>query len=144
MTSFYFDTREYTPDSKYGAMPDGTYNAMVVKAEERVSKTTNTPYLSLELEILEGKYKGRKVFENLFINGSETAQNIAKNKLNGIANALGLVVINSEKDFTFKPMSVVLATKEDKNEIKKYLPKQQNVEPAHSKAAPQIHDSIPF
>lgn len=145
MTSFYFDTREYTPEpSSFDPLPQGTYKGMIVKAAEKVSQSTGTPYASLEIEILEGKYKGRKVYDNLFLNSANaTAQSIARGKMNGIANALGLVVIEGESDFVFKPLSVnVGVDKDGKNQVKKYLSDAPMAKPAP--AATEIHDSVPF
>ena len=147
MQAFYFDTRDYTPDSTYDLIPNGTYTAMIVEAKEMVSKTTGTPYATLKVEIVEGKFKGRKIYDNIFLNSTnEMAQAIARRKLNAIANAVGITVMNGADDFLFKPLSVEINTdKEGKNQIRGYKSNKPTATPAFSapKSAP-LNDSVPF
>jgi hypothetical protein len=148
MTSFYFDTREYTPEpSSFDPLPEGTYNGMIVKALEKVSQTSGNAYASLEIEIIDGQYKGRKVYDNLFLHSTNaTAQNIARAKLNGIATSLDLAVINGEQDFLFKPLAVsVNIDKDGKNQVKKYLAKQSAIAPsAFANRQEQPVQDVPF
>jgi hypothetical protein len=148
MTSFYFDTRDYTPEpSSFDPLPKGEYPGMIVKAMEKTSQTSGNTYASLEIEIVEGKYKGRKVYDNLFLHSTNaTAQNIARAKLHGIATSLDLTVINSEEDFTFKPLSVAVdIDKDGKNQVKRYNPKQSAIHPAaFTVKETAVHDSVPF
>lgn len=141
MQAFYFDTRDYTPDSTYDLIPNGSYTAMIVEAKELISKTSGVPYASLKVEIVDGSHKGRKVYDNLFLNSAnDMAQSIARRKLNAIANAVGITVMNGPNDFLYKPIAVEISVdKEGKNQVKMY----KSNKPVEKHTAP-INDSVPF
>lgn len=124
MSMIYFDTREYieqpTTDT-YSPVPAGDYEIMITEVKEMQSKEGKA-YVTLVSEIVKGEYKGRKIFDNLYITSENPkAVNIAKKKLNDIAKALDLVVIKEEGDIKHKMINVSLyIDKDQKNQVREY------------------------
>ena len=69
--------------SDFEVIPKGTYDLMIVKAEEKIAKSSGNPYISVGFRILnddaEKSYRGRYVWAN--INGSEVGVKILKSIL---------------------------------------------------------------
>jgi len=59
-----FNATEVEPMRSFDPIPAGQYVAMIVASEEKTSQSGNR-FVSLEFEILEGPYKGRKLWVNL-------------------------------------------------------------------------------
>lgn|SRR5690606_16357407 len=124
MSMIYFDTREYieqpTTDT-YSPVPAGDYEIMITEVKEMQSKEGKA-YVTLVSEIVKGEYRGRKIFDNLYITSENPkAVNIAKRKLNDIAKALDLVVIKEEGDIKHKMLTVNLyIDKDQKNQVREY------------------------
>ena len=47
----------------YAAIPAGEYNVRIVVSEDRVSKSSGKDMIALELEIIDGPFSGRKLFQ---------------------------------------------------------------------------------
>jgi hypothetical protein len=94
-----FDASNVEPMSGYEVYPPGKYLTQITHSEMRVTKDGGGQFLYLELDILEGQYAGRKLFDrlNLINANSETVQ-IAQRTLSSICRAVGkLQVSNSEQ-----------------------------------------------
>lgn len=151
MKHLYHDTREYVDtDTKFSLIPDGKYLAMITEAKEMSSQYGN-PYIGLTIEILEGVYRNRKIFDNLNVNSeNETALAIARRKINDITLAVDAVILKGPETFLHKPIGITIGIdKNGRNQIKRYLnPKSVNT--ISTSAAPvkeqytNSSDSIPF
>ena len=83
-----FDATQVEPRTSPEPLPSGKYGAQIVASEMRVTKSGNGQYLWLELEIIDGEYQGRKVWDRLnLINDNETARTIAEQTLSSICRA---------------------------------------------------------
>lgn len=51
-------------EQQFQDVPAGTYHVVVEKTEKKVSETSGSKMVSWELTIMEGDYKGRKLFKN--------------------------------------------------------------------------------
>jgi hypothetical protein len=94
-----FDASSIDPTSGYDVLPPGKYPAQIVASEMRVTKDGHGQYLYLEVDILDGQYAGRKLFDRLnLINANADAVQIAQRTLSSICHAVGkLQVSNSEQ-----------------------------------------------
>ena len=76
--------------------------------------------------MLEGEYKGRKVWERLnIVNENVTAQDIAQRQLSAICHATGVLKLANSSQLHNIPMRVKIVVKQDsgydaKNEVKAY------------------------
>lgn len=95
---------------EYAPLPAGRYTAMIVKSETKSTKAGNGSYLSLEIDIVDGQYKGRKLFENLNLdNPNEQAVNIAKATLANICRAVGVLHPKDSSELHLKPISIMVS-----------------------------------
>jgi hypothetical protein len=96
---------EYTPISA------GKYTAVITASEMKDTKTGGKR-LALVVEIIEGQYKGRKVFEGLNLkNANPDAEKIANIHLANICRAVGVTHPRDSAELHNKPLVVKLAVK---------------------------------
>lgn len=126
LPSFDFDavqTNDFAP------LPVGEYTAAIVESEEKQTKAGTGSYLNLTLEVIEGNFKGRKVWERLNLNNpNQTAVNIAQQTLKAIHIAQGKSspALDSSELHNV-PMKIKVTVRDDpqygpSNEIKAYGP----------------------
>ena len=94
-----FDASTVEPLGNYEVLPPGKYVAQIIASEMRPTKDGMGQYLYLEIDILEGAARGRRLFDRLnLINGNSEAVQIAQRTLSSICHAVGkLQVSNSEQ-----------------------------------------------
>ncbi len=95
--------------SGFDPLPPGEYPVKIVKSSDQITKNKKGKMWKLEFDVLSGKFKGRKVWENLLLeHESEMAVKIANEKLATICRAVGkLNIVNTEELHGF-PMIVKL------------------------------------
>ena len=85
-----FDASSIEPSSGYDVLPPGKYLAQIVASEMRATKDGLGQYLYLEVDVIEGQYAGRKLFDRLnLINANADAVQIAQRTLSSICRAVG-------------------------------------------------------
>ena len=107
-----FDASAIEPQTTYEPLPADWYKCVITDTEEKPTKAQTGSYLELKIEVIDGQYQGRLVFERLNLkNPNPTAVEIAQRSLSSICRAIG---VNSPKDsaeLRDKPMMVKLAVK---------------------------------
>ena len=79
-----------TVERNYDPIPAGKYMAIIRDSQENPSKQGNI-YLSLEFEVLDGPYRGRKVWVNLNLNHPDPdVVKFARAELADICKAVGV------------------------------------------------------
>lgn len=124
-----FDPGAVEADERQGfePMPAGDYNVQIIDSVMKETKSGGD-MLALTLEVIEGPYEGRKVFDNLNIrNANPTAQSIAHQTLKAICDACGTGPIEDSEMLHHRPMVAVLKIETDKsgqydprNAVKRY------------------------
>jgi hypothetical protein len=108
--------------------PAGWYPVIFVESE---TKKTNKggEMLTFEGEILEGKYKGRKYWEQLnLVNASKQAEEISHRTLASICKAVGIIHPRGSEELHMKPIMAKIAIQPEndnfppKNVAKAYAP----------------------
>ena len=124
-----FDATQIEPNVPYEPIPAGKYKAVIVASESKPTKAMTGSYLQLEIEIIEGQFQGRKVFDRLNLdNPNSTAVEIAQRTLSAICRAVGVNMPRHSSDLHNKPMLVNIAVKpadgqySASNEVKGYGP----------------------
>lgn len=122
-----FDANEVNPDIGFDPVPAGKYKAAITASEMKATKTKRGSYLELELTILEGDYKDRKVWARLNLeNQSEKAVQIARGQLSAICRAVGVMTPQDSVQLHNIPLVITVkckkdsATEEITNEVKKF------------------------
>ena len=129
-----FDANTVDPSRGYEPLPAGEYDACVVNSQVKSTKSGNGKYLELELQVINGQFQNRRLFDRLNLwNPSDQAVRIAKGTLSSICHAVGVLTPNDSSDLHNKPLRVKVVVKKsdeygDGNEVKAYKPR--NAAPA--------------
>lgn len=92
MAKFGFDTSEVDVNAQgsFDPIPAGNYVLKATEAEDKQTKAGTGSYLAVTFVVVEGEFKGRKVWMNFNThNPSEKAQNIGRQQLVSWATAAG-------------------------------------------------------
>lgn len=110
--TFDANAKENNPSN---CVPEGVYTLCLVSAEEKYCKDNSKgSYLQCEFEILDGKFKGRKVFDLLGINlASEKAAEIARGKLSSICRACNKPTVDDTDELVGIPFQCVVKVEKD-------------------------------
>jgi hypothetical protein len=84
-----FNALEIEPATSYEPLPADWYKAVITQTEEKPTKLQTGSYLQLMIEVIEGQYAGRKVFDRLNLkNPNSVAVEIAQRSLSSICRAM--------------------------------------------------------
>lgn len=119
MVMLNFNAAEVTPDSgSQDAIPKGWYKAAIESSE--VKPTKDDPesfYLVFQYGILEGPYKGKKVWDRMNIrNKSPVAQEIAYKRLSAVCHAVGVIQCADTTQLHNLPMNIKVKLREGSGE----------------------------
>ena len=93
MAKLNFDTSAIESQN-FEALPAGWYSVMIVAEEQKEAKSGNGEYVKMEMEVTEGPYKGRKLWEqfSLWHTNPQTVE-IAQRGIASIGQALGIAKV---------------------------------------------------
>ena len=142
-----FDATSVEPAQTLEVLPPGKYTAQIVDSDMRLTKDGTGQYLWLSLDVLDGSYKGRKLFDRLnLVNANPQTVAIAQSALSAICHATGCLQVEDSQDLHLIPLTLVVQVQPPKNgygESNKvrYLPIETAAKPAPQQparsAAPQ-------
>jgi hypothetical protein len=141
-----FDANSVEPAQEYTAIPAGKYRAVILKSEWKPTKKGGQ-YLEFVIEILDRKYKGRRVWERLNLkNESQVAVDIANATLSSICRATGVMRANDSSQLHGIPFIVGLKVKEYNGKTNNEPSSYESVETASAAAvaAPQANSPAPW
>ena len=144
-----FDAVEVAPS--FEPLPAGNYKCVITDREQKTTKAQTGSYLQLKIEVIEGHYTGRVVFDRLNLeNPNATAVEIATRTLKSIGAALQVPLHNSE-ELLDRPLMVKLAVRpasngyDASNDVKGYASGGAAPSaPAAPAAAPQAAAAPPW
>lgn len=129
------------------AVPAGEYLAIIEDSDYVENNKGTGMMLKLTYQIIDGPFKGQKIFENLNLrHTSQQTEAIAKQTLNSIGVAVGVSEIKDSAQLHNIPLKIDVRVKESEeygkqNSIKKYMPANGTVKTTAS--APAQGDSKP-
>ncbi len=139
-----FDATGIEPTTGYDVLPAGKYRAQIVESEMRVTRNGMGQFLWLMLDIIEGQYQGRKLFDQLnLVNSNPQTVEIAQRTLSAICHATGKLQVNDSVDLHLVPMTIQVGVKppkdgySEKNTIRYLVPEKAPAAPAYQ-AAPAV------
>jgi len=141
-----FDANSVEPAQQFTAIPAGKYRAVILKSEWKPTKKGGQ-YLEFMIEILDPKYKGRRVWEKLNLkNASQVAVDIANATLSSICRATGVMRANDSSQLHGIPFIVGLKVKEHNGKTNNEPSSYESVESASAAtvAAPQANSPAPW
>jgi len=135
-----FDASQVNPSSSYDALPVGKYLAQIISSEMRVTKDGNGQYLFLEIDILEGAFANRKLYDRLnLVNKNPDAVQIAERTLSSLCRAVDKLQVKDSAELHFIPFIADVRIRPgkdgygDSNTIR-YLSRSGNTPVAQSQA----------
>ena len=149
-----FDANDVDPDAGFEPIPDDDYTAAIVASETKPTKKVDVQkcpvgsHLDLTFEILEGDYKGRRLWACLNLdNPSQQAVDIARAELSAICRATDVMTPADSSELHDRPLLIQVVqrpwvndsgAKKVSNEIKRYSRLGGSVPP------PETHDADPW
>jgi hypothetical protein len=117
----HFDASTVEPAAPRELLPPGRYTAQIVQSEMRPTKAGDGQMLWLELDVLDGPYQGRKLWDQLnLVNRNQQAVEIAQRTLSAICHAVGQIQVSDSEQLHFRSMEITLAVEADSRD--KHLP----------------------
>lgn len=117
MASLTFDASTVAPQASSGPVPAGTYLAQCIDSDVQRLKSGNGTGLKLTFEIIDGQYKGRRIWENLNIQHSnEDTQRIAQSQLSALCYAVNVIKLQDTAALHHKPVTIKVVVREAKGE----------------------------
>ena len=127
MSTLNFDANTVEPSTGFDPIPAGKYPAVIVESNMKPTKNGNGQYLELTFEIIDGDFKGRKVWARLNLeNQNSTAVQIARSELSAICRAVGVMQPQDSIELHNLPLIITVRCKKNPetdeitNEIKGY------------------------
>ncbi|MFN3612354.1 DUF669 domain-containing protein [Tepidimonas sp.] len=123
-----FDANTVEP-SHHDVLPAGKYLAQIVSSEMRPTKDGRGQYLFLQLDILEGPFAGRKLFDRLnLVNDNPDTVDIATRTLSSICRATGQMQVKDSEQLHLIPLIVDVRVRPPKGQYGesnsiRYLPR---------------------
>ena len=137
-----FDAEQQEPLDDFSPIPAGDYPAVITDSKIKPTKDGRGSYLEFTFEILEGEFKGRKLWARLNLNNpNETAVKIAKSELSSICRAVNVMRPKDSCELHDLPLSITVKLKkrsdtgEMQNEIKGYASKSEAAKQSAETAA---------
>ena len=144
-----FDANQVEPSQDFEPIPAGKYLAVVTESEMKPTKAGNGQYLQLTFEVLDGPYKGRKLWARLNLdNPNAQAVQIARAELSAVCRAVGVLAPKDSAELHDLPLVIHVKcrkredTGEITNEIRGYARKE--TPPPASNASPQANSTPPW
>jgi hypothetical protein len=136
-----FDANSVEP-SNFDVFPAGKYLAQIVSSEMRPTKDGRGQYLFLELDILEGPFAGRKLFDRLnLVNDNPDTVDIATRTLSSICRATGQMQVKDSEQLHLIPLIADVRVRPPKGQYGesnsiRYLPRNAAAAPTPATRTP--------
>jgi hypothetical protein len=137
-----FDANEVEP-SPFELMPPGPYQAVITDSSMKTTNFGDGSYLQLDVQIVDGAYKGRKLIDRLNLHNPNTqAVDIARQTLSSICRAVGVMRVTDSSQLHGRRMVINVKVEpgkngySDSNRIKSYAPLAGGAPPAGPDPAP--------
>lgn len=116
MAQLNFDANTVDPNQSFDPVPPGWYLVQVTDSEMKPTANGAGAYLQLEMTILDGEFKGRKVFDRLNLqNQNTTAVEIAYKTLSAICHATNIIQVQDSVQLHGIPMEAKLIVRPAKD-----------------------------
>jgi Protein of unknown function (DUF669) len=111
-----FDATTVEPNKPIEPLPPGRYVVQIVTSEMRPTKDGMGQLLWLELDVLEGEFAGRKLFDRLnLVNANPTTVEIAQRTLSAICHAVGKMQVDDSEQLHLIPLMADVKVQPPKN-----------------------------
>jgi len=144
-----FNAHDVDPSNPFDPLPANEYLCIITASGFKPTKSGEGSYLELELDVLNGPYQGRKLWDRLNLdNSNETTVKIARAALSAICRATGVMQPNDSCELHDIPIVVKVSlskrkdTDELQNVVKAYR-KRDGAAPAGAASRPPSAPASP-
>lgn len=145
-----FNASDYEPRKEMGAVPAGKYLCVVEDTGRKNTKNDSAQYLQISWSIIEGEFKGRKIFDRLnlwaasggqWIRRTDEAGTIAGQSMSELLAALGIANIRNHEELRGKKAVVKVKVRKsdehgDSNDVQNYYTAGSGIATASVSAPP--------
>lgn len=149
MASLNFQADPTAQTNTYDLLPKGDYLSMAIASELKPNSKRTGDYLQITFEVIDGPYKGRKVWDRLNIrNANKTAEKIAMEQLNALCLATGVMHLQDSEQLHNIPVTIKVDIEagkdgyDDQNRVKGYVA-AGGAQPQAQAAAPRAAAPAP-
>jgi len=127
-----FNAAEVDPNEGFSPIPASDYDVIITESELKNTKDGKGKRLALKLQILNGQYQNRILFDGLnLVNASEAAQKIGKGTLSSICRAVNVLTPNDGSDLHNIPLKATVKIGKDQNgnpsnDVRGYKPRSKS------------------
>lgn len=108
---FYFNAEAVAPSMGNEPFPKGDYIVAIVESEMKDTKAGTGKYIAFTMQLLEGSYKGRKLWINCNVkNPNPKAEQIGQGELSAICRACGRLNLTNLSQLHNIPFKVRVGT----------------------------------
>jgi hypothetical protein len=112
-----FNAANYEPLEAFDVLPSGWQNAAITDTEMKPTADGQGQYLWLEHTIIDGPYKGRKVFNNLnIVNPNPATVEIAYKTLSAICKAVGVGGFGSTTEIMNRQLKIKIKKRDGRKD----------------------------
>lgn len=129
MASFSFNASGITPKTSYDPIPAGWYLAQITDSNVNPAKSGNGMRMSLTFDIIDGQFKGRKIFTGLNVQHVDPeTERISQEQLGNLMHAIGVIDLKDTAQLHMKPVMIKVKVREAKggydasNDVSGYKP----------------------
>ncbi len=109
MGNLNFNAADVAPSTGFDTLPAGTFTALVSEANMKTTKAGTGTYIEAVFQVIEGEYKGRKVWDRLtFTNPSAKATEIGRAQLSALCRAIGCMSIQDTAELCNRPCLITV------------------------------------
>lgn len=117
MPELNFNAPDVDPIGSFEVLPIGEYLVAISESSQKENNKKTGQLLQFTLDIVDGEYKGRKLFERLnVVNENATAQKIAQQSLSAICYVTGVLHPKRSEELHGKPFRVRVGIRPAKGE----------------------------
>jgi hypothetical protein len=143
-----FDANQVEPTTSFDPLPAGKYLAAITESVLKPIKTADGNYLELTFEVVEGEFRGRKVWDRLCVNHpNPMTVKIARGNLSAICRAVGVMQPKDSAELHNIPLlvSVKVKKRSDNDELSNEIKGYERREPeGQSRQAPVTSNTPPW
>lgn len=154
MAQMNINTADLPDQDRFEPIPAGKYAVQIIESDSVALKTGNGESLNITLEVIEGDFAGRKVFDRLnYLHTNQIAQRIGQQGMKSICKAVGFEghlsdsevlhgiplvakIVIEQKDQNYEPKNVVKGYEAIGGSQPASQPSAQQQQPAPSAARP--------
>lgn len=108
-----FNAHEVDPNVGFDPVPAGKHTCIITGTELKQTKAGDGEYLQIELEVIDGPCKGRKLWDRLMLkHPNDTAVRIARGTLSAVCRAVGVMAPRDSVELHNIPLVVSVGLKQ--------------------------------